>query len=71
MSRTIQRVVLGLLALACATQIAVVESNASQQGCYTLDAYSVTEQTVDALILEGWYGDPNDNAERLYSPACK
>jgi hypothetical protein len=31
----------------------------------------VTELRAHALLARGWYGDPSDHAERLYSPGCR
>lgn len=45
--------------------------------CQTVDIPEDTEGTgaddarVADLIARGWYGDPTDHAERLYSPACR
>jgi hypothetical protein len=39
--------------------------------CQTLDAESLSENQVVVLIADGWYGDPTDHAETLYSPGCK
>lgn len=25
----------------------------------------------DQLVVSGWYGDPNDGEERIYSPECR
>jgi len=42
--------------------------------CYYLDltkiAESTVEETREALVSQGWYPDPSDQAETLYSPSC-
>ncbi len=38
--------------------------------CETIDAETVTRETVGALRSEGWYAAPGDGAERLYSEGC-
>jgi hypothetical protein len=46
--------------------------------CYTIDISEqaadpddpVTSEAIDALIAQGYKGDPNDGAEMLYSPEC-
>ena len=45
---------------------------ASGAPCQTLDITSDTvQERADAMIARGWYGDPTDGAERIYSPACR
>jgi hypothetical protein len=41
------------------------------QGCASLDADALTDAEARALLWAGWYGMPDDGAERLYSPSCK
>lgn len=36
--------------------------------CPSVDAYAVD---ADALLAQGWYGDPTDGEERLYAPTCR
>ena len=38
--------------------------------CETIEAESITRETVTELRSEGWYADPADDYERLYSPGC-
>lgn len=42
------------------------------QVCGTVDLAdeSITGEAIDALMAAGFYGDPVDHDERLYSPAC-
>lgn len=45
-------------------------------GCRTIELPEDTEGTgetearASALIAAGWFGNPTDGAERLYSPEC-
>jgi hypothetical protein len=43
-------------------------------GCHWLDMTTITEETVeatrDALMAQGWYSDPTDGMEALWSPEC-
>ena len=38
--------------------------------CSSIDAETITEETVEALRTEGWYSTQTDDLERLYSPGC-
>ncbi len=38
--------------------------------CETIDAETVTRETVTELRSEGWYAVSGDGKEALYSPAC-
>ena len=38
--------------------------------CETIDATSVTRETVTELRSEGWYADSADDKEQLYSKGC-
>ncbi len=35
--------------------------------CSSIDAESITEEAVEALRAEGWYPDPTDGYERLFT----
>ncbi len=39
--------------------------------CTSVDAEALPETTVEALLAEGFYADPADGAERLYSKGCR
>ena len=42
------------------------------EACRTLEVGESTPQShVDALMRQGWYGDPTDGVERLYAPSCR
>jgi len=38
--------------------------------CSWIDAEKVSVEKLEILRDEGWYSDPNDSKEALYSPAC-
>ncbi len=38
--------------------------------CASVDATSITKETAGELRSEGWYPNPTDGYERLYSPGC-
>jgi hypothetical protein len=38
--------------------------------CSSIDAETITEETVEVLRAEGWYSTQADDLERLYSPGC-
>jgi hypothetical protein len=38
--------------------------------CETVDATTITRETATKLRTEGWYADPTDDKEQLYSPGC-
>ena len=38
--------------------------------CRSTDAYDLTVVELHRLTVAGWYGDPADGMELLYSPAC-
>lgn len=42
--------------------------------CVTWDVHGDSDSAWDfaqSLQERGWYGDPSDGAERLYSPSCR
>ena len=45
------------------------------EGCYYLPLEGVSEETVvetrQSLVAQGWYSDPTDSMEVLYSPSCR
>jgi len=38
--------------------------------CSSIDAETITEETVEVLRTEGWYSTQTDDLERLYPPGC-
>ncbi len=38
--------------------------------CQSIDAEKVSVGKLEALRGEGWYSDPTDGKEALYSPGC-
>jgi hypothetical protein len=38
--------------------------------CSWIDAERVSVEKLETLREEGWYSDPGDGYERLYSPGC-
>jgi hypothetical protein len=38
--------------------------------CQSVDAEKISSEKVEALRAEGWFPDPTDGHERLYSPGC-
>jgi len=47
---------------------------APPDACFYLPLEGVSEETVvetrQSLVAQGWYSDPTDNLEALYSPSC-
>ena len=63
------------LALASLALIATSESaRAYYEGCYWLNMELLSEETqeatTNALESRGWYSDPPDSLDVLYSPGC-
>ena len=63
------------LALASLALIATPESvRAYPEGCYWLNLQLISEETkeatTNALESRGWYSDPTDSIDALYSPGC-
>ncbi len=63
------------LAIASLALIATAESaRADHEGCYWLNMEGISEETQEAtrnaLEALGWYSDPPDSLETLYSPEC-
>lgn len=72
-NRIMQIFVVGVLVAQLAAAVEVAEASATSfdaEACYYIDATTINEDTVDALQLEGWAGDPGDGMEALYSPEC-
>lgn len=57
------------LAVTVATVVGVTLTPAAN--CQTVNAYAVSEATVNADLAHGWFSLPTDHAERIYSPACR
>ncbi len=38
--------------------------------CSSIDAETITEETIEVLRAEGWYSTQADDLERLYPPGC-
>jgi peptidoglycan hydrolase CwlO-like protein len=51
-----------------------VKAEDASSTCYFLDMEQISDETVedtrDALVEQGWYADPTDGKEGLYSPSC-
>jgi hypothetical protein len=49
-------------------------AGAQEEPCYYVDMEKISEETVketaEELQRQGWYSDPMDRAEALYSPSC-
>ena len=49
-------------------------ARAPNKGCYWLNLELISEETleptINALDSRGWYSDPPDSLETLYSPGC-
>ena len=63
------------VAVASLALIATAESaRAEHEGCYWLNMEGISEDTQEAtrnaLDSRGWYEDPPDSLEALYSPGC-
>ena len=63
------------VAVASLALIATAESaRAEHEGCYWLNMQGISEETQEAtrnaLEAWGWYSDPPDSLETLYSPEC-
>lgn len=43
----------------------------SPEQCMSIDAAHMPQATVTELTGTGWFGDPTDGEERLFSPACR
>jgi hypothetical protein len=77
MVRVMGAVVLVALTLTVASLalIATPESaRADDEGCYWLNMEGISEDTQEAtrnaLDSRGWYEDPTDSIDALYSPGC-
>lgn len=42
-----------------------------RHGCTSFDAETLTDSEVRGLLHAGWFGDPTDGEERVYSPDCE
>ena len=63
------------LAVASLALIPTPESaRADDEGCYWLNMEGISEDTQEAtrnaLDSRGWYEDPTDSLDALYSPGC-
>ena len=63
------------VAVASLALIATAESaRAEHEGCYWLNMEGISEETQqatrDGLESRGWYSDPTDSIDALYSPGC-
>jgi hypothetical protein len=63
------------LALIATPERATPESaRAYDEGCYWLSMERISEETLEpttnALDSRGWYDDPTDSIDALYSPDC-
>ncbi len=38
--------------------------------CSSIDAETITKETVEVLRTQGWYSTQADDLERLYPPGC-
>jgi hypothetical protein len=51
-----------------------VKAEDASSTCYFLDMEKISDESVedtrDALLEQGWYADPTDGREALYSPGC-
>jgi hypothetical protein len=47
-----------------------VEPEPEQDRCVAVDAETLTERVVDDLFTIGWFSDPTDGGEWVYSPEC-
>jgi hypothetical protein len=68
-------VALALTVASLALIATTVESaRAYYEGCYWLNMEGISEETqeatTNALESRGWYSDPPDSLEVLYSPGC-
>ena len=49
-------------------------ARAPNKGCYWLNLEMISEETleptINALDSRGWYDEPTDSLEALYSPGC-
>ena len=66
---------LAALALIATPERATPESvRAYDEGCYWLSMERISEETLEpttnALDSRGWYDDPTDSIDALYSPDC-
>jgi hypothetical protein len=66
---------LAALALIATPERATLESaRAYDEGCYWLSMERISEETLEpttnALDSRGWYDDPTDSIDALYSPDC-
>ncbi len=59
-----------VLVAASLTAPAGVAAGELHAECLSADWGSVSAPLWDRFLARGWYGDPTDGAERLYSPAC-
>jgi hypothetical protein len=70
-------VLVAALALAVAALALIVTAESARaydEGCYWLNMEGISEETQqatrDALESWGWYSDPPDSLDVLYSPGC-
>ncbi len=60
-----------ILVLVIAALAAMFFSLLTAPSCTSVDAETITKETVEALRASGWYSDPADGKEQLYSPGCR
>lgn len=64
----------GILVLVLAVLVAMLFAALTTPGeaerCSWINAEKVSVETVERLREAGWYPDPTDGEERLYSPGC-
>jgi hypothetical protein len=60
-----------ILILVIATLGALLFALLTAPACSSIDAETITEETVEVLRAEGWYSTQTDDLERLYSPGCR
>ena len=65
--RKIMPALAAMLALGATASLGVATADTAP-----VDAETLSPDKVNAMLDAGWYGDPTDQAERLYSPdACR
>ena len=67
-------VALALVVASLALIAAAESARADHEGCHWLNMEGISEETQEAtrnaLEALGWYSDPPDSLETLYSPEC-
>jgi hypothetical protein len=59
-----------ILILVIAAFAAMMFALLTAPACASVDAETITEETVEVLRAAGWYSTQTDDAERLYHPEC-